>query len=310
MFRLLCCLSIVLVAHAATPLFQSSFDKQDQGWTALSGTAALDSRVLHDNSKSLRLEAADSGAGPVVRLAPIALTIGRRYELSGWVRTEDLAVQGSRPFPDRHGRRAHAWLPCRWTCTRPPWAARSQWTRLSLQFIASRAQDAIVLTAGSGGALRGKAWFEGVSLDEASSADEWPAREAVQTFGPAYRYPSAGWIYLHIEGAPYERGYQHGHLMAREIPEYLERCAADLGSKATVGPVPHHGQRAFPARLRPRNPGGDARHRRWRIRRRRQVAGPPHRPDGYRGGQRHGGIGRARARRFHHPDRPGRAQLR
>ena len=80
--------------------------------------------------------------------------------------------------------------------------------------------------------FKGKAWFEGVCLDEASSADAWPAREAVQTFGPAYRYPAAGWIYLHIEGKPYERGYQHGHLMAREIPEYLERCAADLGSNA------------------------------------------------------------------------------
>ena len=59
-----------------------------------------------------------------------------------------------------------------------------------------------------------------------------PSREAVRTFGPAYRYPAAGWIYLHIEGQPYERGYQHGYLMAREIPEYLERCAADLGVKA------------------------------------------------------------------------------
>ena len=51
-----------------------------------------------------------------------------------------------------------------------------------------------------------------------------------QTYGPAYRYPAAGWIYLHIEGEPYERGYQHGSLMAREIPEYLARCAADLGA--------------------------------------------------------------------------------
>jgi hypothetical protein len=41
-----------------------------------------------------------------------------------------------------------------------------------------------------------------VSLDEVSSAGSWPARAAVQTFGPAYRYPSAGWIYLHIEGKP------------------------------------------------------------------------------------------------------------
>ena len=62
--------------------------------------------------------------------------------------------------------------------------------------------------------------------------DAWPAKDAVRTFGPAYRYPQAGWIYLHIEGAPYERGYQHGYLMAREIPEYLERCAADMGTNA------------------------------------------------------------------------------
>lgn len=90
----------------------------------------------------------------------------------------------------------------------------------------------MLLTAGNGGSLGGKAWFAGVRVEEIpSSNDEWPARNAVETFGPAYRYPAAGWIYLHIEGEPYERGYQHGHLMAREIPEYLERCAATLGSK-------------------------------------------------------------------------------
>src|SRR6202040_629433 len=93
-----------------------------------------------------------------------------------------------------------------------------------------RAEDRIILSIGNGGGFRGKAWFDGVSLDEVGSADEWPAREAVKTFGPAYRYPAAGWIYLHIEGKPYERGYQHGYLMAREIPEYLDRCAADLGA--------------------------------------------------------------------------------
>ena len=229
MFRLLCCLSVTLVAQAATPLFQSSFDKPNQGWSVLSGAATPDSKVLHGARKSLRLEAADSGAGPVVRFAPIALTIGRRYALTGWVRTEDLAVKDLDRSPIAVGAAL--------TMASMPWDVHSAslggtqpWTRLSLEFVASRGQDAIVLTAGSGGSVRGKAWFEGVCLDEVSSADEWPAREAVQTFGPAYRYPSAGWIYLHIEGAPYERGYQHGHLMAREIPEYLDRCAAELGS--------------------------------------------------------------------------------
>jgi hypothetical protein len=106
-----------------------------------------------------------------------------------------------------------------------------QWTHLALRFVASRAEDRILLTVGNGGAFTGKAWFSGVTLDESFGADDPPAA-TVRTFGPAYRYPSAGWIYLHIEGEPYERGYQHGYLMAREIPEYLERCAAELGAKS------------------------------------------------------------------------------
>ena len=105
------------------------------------------------------------------------------------------------------------------------------WTRLTLRFIATRAEDHILLTVGNGGAYHGTAWFAGITLDEVSAAGDPPAA-ALRTFGPAYRYPAGGWIYLHIEGQPYERGYQHGHLMAREIPEYLERCAAELGAKA------------------------------------------------------------------------------
>ena len=229
MSRLLCSLAVAVAAHAATPLFQSSFDKPNQGWTALSGTATLDPKVPHGKSKSLRLEAADSGAGPVVRLAPVALTIGKRYELSGWVLTEGLTVEDPGRSPIAVGA-ALGMASMPWDVHSVSVGGTQAWTRLSLEFVASRAQDAILLTAGAGGNMRGKAWFEGVCLEEASGEGEWPVREAVQTFGPAYRYPSAGWIYLHIEGAPYERGYQHGHLMAREIPEYLDRCAAELGS--------------------------------------------------------------------------------
>jgi hypothetical protein len=230
MSRLLqCSVFTVLSIHAATPVFQASFEKSGQNWTAISGTATSDSTVLHSDHRSLRVEATQTGNGPVVQSAPVTLTIGKRYELSGWVRTEELAVKDLGRSPIATGAAL--------TMASMPWDVHTAsvggthgWTRLSLKFVASRAQDAIVLTAG-GGSMRGKAWFEGVSLDEASFADAWPVREAVQTFGPAYRYPSAGWIYLHIEGAPYERGYQHGHLMAREIPEYLERCASELGSK-------------------------------------------------------------------------------
>src|SRR5581483_6165941 len=230
MFRVLCCLFSTIAAYAATPLFQASFEKPNQGWSVVRGAAAPDSAVLHGNNRSLRLEGAkDSDA--LVRFAPVSLTIGKRYELSGWVRTEDLSVRDLDRSPIAIGA-ALSMSSMPFDVHSSSLGGTQPWTRLSLKFVASRSEDNIVLSVGNGGAVSaGHAWFEGVSLDETGGTGAWPAREAVQTFGPAYRYPAAGWIYLHIEGQPYERGYQHGHLMAREIPEYLARCAADLGSE-------------------------------------------------------------------------------
>jgi len=44
-----------------------------------------------------------------------------------------------------------------------------------------------------------------------------------EKFEKGYRYNIQGWIYLHIEGNPYERGYQHGYLLANEIVDMLNR---------------------------------------------------------------------------------------
>jgi len=35
------------------------------------------------------------------------------------------------------------------------------------------------------------------------------------------RFERAGWIYLHIEGEPRERGFQHSYLLAKEINDSL-----------------------------------------------------------------------------------------
>ena len=230
MFRLACCLLVATMAQAAEPVFQISFEKPSRDWKVVRGSAAADSSVLREGRKSLRLEPDAASPDACVSLSSVALQIGKRYELSAWVRTEDLEVRDLDRSPIAIG--------AAMTMASMPFDVHSAslggtqpWTRLRLRFVASNAQDQILLTAGSGGSFRGKAWFEGVRLEQDSSNDEWPVRDAVETFGPAYRYPAAGWIYLHIEGPPYERGYQHGHLMAREIPEYLERCAASLGSK-------------------------------------------------------------------------------
>jgi hypothetical protein len=69
----------------------------------------------------------------------------------------------------------------------------------------------------------------------ADEPDYQPDPASVQRYGPAYRFPQAGWIVLHIEGKPYERGYQHGQLLAPEIAAHL-RCMAAMYAARKSGP--------------------------------------------------------------------------
>jgi len=225
---ILCLGAAALSLQAATALFQ---DQADKTWTPVHGSATVDAAVRHGGNASVRLEASSSGSDAEARSGDVHLTIGKTYELTGWVRTENLAA----PDLDRSPIASGAALTMEsmpFDVHSPSIGGNHDWARLSLRFVASRADDHILLTAGRGGTLQGKAWFEDVTIEEVSPAGNWPAPEAVRTFGPAYRYPAAGWIYLHIEGKPYDRGYQHGYLMAKEIPEYLTRCAIDLAGKA------------------------------------------------------------------------------
>jgi Phospholipase B len=59
-----------------------------------------------------------------------------------------------------------------------------------------------------------------------------PDSASVERHGLGYRYPQAGWIVLHIEGQPYERGYQHGRLLAGEIARFLVELASYRSPRA------------------------------------------------------------------------------
>lgn len=225
---LILCLAFVTAAPAST-LFRTPMERHD--WKVIRGRAATDSSSEHDGKKSLRVEPAVNGSDAEIRSAPIDLVIGKTYQLTGWVRTRDLTVRDAGRSPIASGAALQmASMP--FDVHSASLGGTREWTQLSLRFVATRAQDEILLTVANGGEFKGRAWFEGVNLEEASPGDSWPAHDAVRTFGPAYRYPAAGWIYLHIEGKPYERGYQHGYLMAKEIPEYLKRCAFELAGNA------------------------------------------------------------------------------
>ena len=225
---------LVLSFASADPLFTTNNDTAWKNWHALRGVAQADDQVRRDRHATLRLESNGAG-GAYVASDPVSLRIGRQYELTGWIRSDHVLVRDTDRSPIAVG----ATL----SMASMPFDVHSEsiggtrdWTRLSIRFIATRAQDRIALSVGAGGEFTGRAWFEGISIDEASTEGNWPSKAALKTYGPAYRYPSAGWIYLHIEGKPYERGYQHGRLMAPEIETYIDRCAAqlDANSRATA----------------------------------------------------------------------------
>jgi len=228
---LLAALSVYALEGA--PLYQASFDATAKQWQAVHGVASPDSAVEHEQHASLRVEA--SGVSDaLIRSTPVNLTVGQSYQLSAWVRTEKLEVRDLDRTPIATGASiAMASMP--FDVHSESLGGTRAWTRLNLRFTATRSEDQVLLAVAEGGAFSGKAWFEGVTIEEVASSNDLPQKAALRTFGPGYRYPQAGWIYLHIEGEPYDRGYQHGYLMAREIEQYIDRCAAQLDPKSKAG---------------------------------------------------------------------------
>jgi|SRR5579884_3204623 len=221
--RFLTVAAIAVSCAFAAPPFHASFA------TAAARGAATDDTIRHEGHPSLRLDGDGAHEGQAFS-APVSLTIGHSYILSGWIRTQDVRVHANDRAPVITGAElAMESMP--FDVHSRSIGASAEWTRVELPFVATRAQDRIALRVADGGTFTGKAWFSDVTVDEGAPDNEWPSRAAVTTFGPAYRYPMGGWIYLHIEGKPYERGYQHGHLMAKEIVSYMQRCAAMIDDK-------------------------------------------------------------------------------
>src|ERR1039457_2958678 len=173
MIRALCYLLAAGLLHAGTPLFRPTIERGATGWNAERGVLAVDASVSPENGKSLRVEPGNS-PDACIRSAPVSLRIGKSYELSGWVRTEDVQVRDLRRSPIAIGAAL--------TMASMPFDVHSaalggtrQWSRLTLRFVASRAEDRIWRPVGNGGAFTGKGWFSGVTLDEASPAGARPA---------------------------------------------------------------------------------------------------------------------------------------
>ncbi len=219
-----------------TERVNGGFEEVDQskrplGWhfdpvASPSGFAVRSESVRpHGGTLSLLLEA-PSPSSVVVSSDPVELRVGRVYRLSGWIRTEGVRSDAASKYPTA--------VPACLTMESFPFTNHSSavggdsdWTRVESLFVATRGRDRIRLHLGHNGTAMGKAWFDDIRLEEVEDIAEFIPMETVRWSGNGYRYDDRGWIFVHIEGEPYERGYQYGSLVADEIVQYITKLAVE-----------------------------------------------------------------------------------
>ena len=197
------------------------------GWRLVVGESSVGAtfdgvkEVFHSGIGSAQL--AIPGHGTVTAESdPIALEVGRLYRLSGWIRTEGVLSDPMSKYPTAvPACLSMEALP--FTIHSPAVGGDSDWTRVDELFIATSSLDRVRLHLGYNGSARGTAWFDDIRIDAVDDISEYIPSETVRWFGPGFRYDDQGWIFVHIEGEPYERGYQYGSLMPDEIVEYIRK---------------------------------------------------------------------------------------
>lgn len=219
--------------HQAVPISNPGFEERDSnglpaGWTVEteilgSNSVAVDTNVFHSGKASLMV-ANNAHASVALGSEPIDMQIGRLYRLTGWIKTEKAFSDPTSHYPTAVPA-CLTMLSFPFTNHSPTVGATTDWTRIEILFVATKKKDRVKVNFGFNGTATGKAWFDDLHLEKVDDISEYIPMETVSWFGPGYRYDDRGWIFVHIEGEPYDRGYQYGYLVADEIVEYIEKLA-------------------------------------------------------------------------------------
>ena len=86
----------------AAPPYQASFlnsrDANAKQWEVQRGIATPDTQIQREGHASLRVEP-NGVSDAFVQSTPVTLTVGKSYEVSGWIRTEKLDVRDTDRSP-------------------------------------------------------------------------------------------------------------------------------------------------------------------------------------------------------------------
>ncbi|WP_257309603.1 phospholipase B family protein [Geothrix fuzhouensis] len=198
-------MALAVLAHAA--------DLPASGFTLKPGSAG--------QAQGLHMVAAPAGSESTLVSSPVMLKVGELYRLSATVRTESVKADALARYPTALG----ACLSMEsfpFTNASQSVAGTSE-RKVSLLFLATAPTDRVQLHLGRNGKATGAVTFSAVKLEKVEDVTQFIPLQTVRWAGKGFRYEMGGWTFLHIEGAPYARGRQHGELMADEIVRYMTK---------------------------------------------------------------------------------------
>jgi hypothetical protein len=214
------------VQAAPVPLSNPGFETAEPtgvptGWSASGeGRVSTSAEGKAEGARGLVIEQPAAGAETTVRSEPVKLEVGHLYRLSAWVRTRGVHADAQARYPTALGAclsmKSFPFTNC------SPSLGVDQEGRVSQLFFAIQSTDQVQLHLGRNGRAWGSAWFDDVRLEEVDDITAYIPLESVRWAGKGFRYDDGGWKYVHIEGAPYERGRQYGELVAEDVVRYME----------------------------------------------------------------------------------------
>jgi len=206
------------------PGFEEATAGVPADWTA-SGTARVSvvDAAAPEGLRALLVEAPPGGAEETILSAPVRLEVGKLYRLSAAVRTKGVHADPTARYPSALGTCiAMASFP--FTNCSPSLAGNHE-ARLETLFFAIAAKDRVALHFGRNGPAAGSALFDDVRLEQVDDVSAYAPPEQVRWVGNGFRFDDGGWIFVHVEGAPYARGRDYGELVAPELARFLEKLA-------------------------------------------------------------------------------------
>jgi len=226
---------LLIAADSQRLIFREEFETTNDlssNWEIIPETGKIDVQIVKENnSENLALKMqSNSPASAALLSRPLKLKTGRLYRLTARVCAENLVANPLDRYPTSVAAcLSMANLP--FTNHSPAIGGSTTWKNIDYLFIAVSSEDRIRLNFGFNGTAQGTVWFDQIELYEEEDLRLLIPPETVQWFQKGYRFPYQGWIYLHLEGSPYERGLQHGWLLSEEIVAYMRKLAIRANEK-------------------------------------------------------------------------------